>query len=499
MMNLKEMLDKVDFGEIDGLNDGNIERYFVNDNYWEKIIDKDTYFIIGRKGTGKSAIYNWLEKTAPYNSTLIANLPFNSFPFEKLLKLADDNFSRPNQYQSIWRNIILTEIVSLIVKDEQSNKNDEYVELENYMQFLFGRDLVDLHKQITTIAEKDIGGIKFSHASLSMEDSRSWSLSSSQFDNITIINRKLENSIINYFIGYQSENKFVVQFDQLDDNYTQYQKSDEYYQLIISLFKVIYELNKKFKSKNINAKVIGYLRSDIFNSIDEFDAESARWDAHRFDLNWSIVNRNDWKKSGLLSIINKRISTSFETDIKFHDIFNSKLLDFKSDRNDNSNNDIFRYIIHRTFHRPRDVVQFCIKIQQESLKIDKFYYGTIKNAEKSYSLWLLSELTNEISVKVLDTKLLFEFLRLLGANAFSMSSFKGQYKNYKSQVGLEDEELLRYLYKLGMIMNVNYVEGRFTEYYSIIRNEKSTFNRDLKMQLHPGFWQGLHTSTYSTR
>lgn len=496
-MNLLDGLLNVDFGNIDGLYDGNIERYFIDDGYWNKVVLRDTYFIIGRKGTGKSAIYNWIEKTAPDNSALVSNLSFNAFPFEKLLKLIDDDFSRPNQYQSIWKNIILTEIASLIIKDAQCNKNDEYSELERYITFLFGEDLTDLHKQITTIAQKDTGGIKLKVASLMLEDSKSVGFNNNQFDNITAINRRLENVIISYLIAYEGDNKFIVQFDQLDDNYTQYQKFDEYYQSIISLFKVIYDINQRFKSKNVNAKTIGYLRSDIFYSIDEFDAESARWDSHKFNLNWSIVNKDDWNNPALLSVVNKRITTSFSVgNIGFMEIFNNDILKY---RTSDDSNDLFKHIIHRTFHRPRDIIQYCIKVQIEAEKSKKFYHGTINNAEKEYSLWLLSELTNEITVNIPEIKSLYEFLRLMGSRAFSINNFKLQYRNYETKIGLESEELLRFLYKLAIIQNVNFVEGRFTEYYSIIRNDKSTFNRDLKIQIHPGFWKGLHTSNYATR
>lgn len=496
-MQSKDLILKVDFGEIDGLYDGNIEKYFIDDDYWSKIIIKDTYYIIGRKGTGKSAIYNWIEKTAPNNEAIISNLSFNAFPFEKLLKLTDDDFARPNQYQSIWKNIILTEIAALIVKDMQSNKNDEFKELEEYISFLFGEDITDLHRQITTIAEKDSAGIKLHSASVTFEDSRSRSFNFSQFDNITVINRRLENIIINYLISYEGENRFVVQFDQLDDNYTQYQKYDEYYQSIISLFKVIYDLNQRFKSKNAKAKAIGYLRSDIFYSIDEFDAESARWDAHRFNLNWSIINKDDWSNPPLFKVINKRISASLHDDnLSFYSIFDNGTLKV---RTNDSTNDLFKHIIHRTFHRPRDVVQFCIKVQEEVEKTNRFYYGTVNNAEKEYSLWLLSELTNEVTVKVPEIKFLFEFLRLLGPRAFSINIFKSQYKNYESKINVESEELLRFLYRLAIIQNVNFVKDRFTEYYSVIRNDRSTFNRDLKIQIHPGFWKGLHTSNYTLR
>ena len=56
------MLDKVaaiintNFGDIDGMYDPNLESYFIDWNYWNKIVDNYRFFIIGRKCTGKSAL-----------------------------------------------------------------------------------------------------------------------------------------------------------------------------------------------------------------------------------------------------------------------------------------------------------------------------------------------------------------------------------------------------------------------------------------------------------
>ena len=48
----------VNFGDIDGRSDPNLTDYFFDRDYWEKIVLGYKYFVIGRKGTGKSALYN---------------------------------------------------------------------------------------------------------------------------------------------------------------------------------------------------------------------------------------------------------------------------------------------------------------------------------------------------------------------------------------------------------------------------------------------------------
>src|SRR5690554_5458056 len=163
-----------------------------------------------------------------------------------------------------------------------------------------------------------------------------------------------------------------------------------------SLFKAIYDLNISFDYEGISVKIVAYLRSDIYYEINTYDPDSARWDDHKFLLNWSIINKRDWVNPPLLQLINKRILASTKSITEkstFHFLFNDNdlaILDegFKMKP--------FKYIVHRTFHRPRDIVQFCKYIQKEVKDTDQLDYRTIFNAEKKYSDWLLGEISNEI-------------------------------------------------------------------------------------------------------
>ena len=48
-----EYLLNVNFGDIDGLYDPNINDYFIDVEFKKSILYEAKYFVIGRKGTGK--------------------------------------------------------------------------------------------------------------------------------------------------------------------------------------------------------------------------------------------------------------------------------------------------------------------------------------------------------------------------------------------------------------------------------------------------------------
>ena len=153
---------------------------------------------------------------------------------------------------------------------------------------------------------------------------------------------------------------------------------------------------------------------------------------------------------------------------------------------------MFEYIGIRSFYRPRDIIQFCISIQNSIRRFNKLSEESFLEGEKDYSLWFLSEITNEISPVIRDTETLFAMLRTLGGQPFSITVFRKNYSRYESKLNLDSDALLRYLYELGVIYNIDDNNRVFTS----TRNYQSKLNPDMRVGLHAGFWKGLYTSTY---
>ena len=478
-INKVDLLKKIDFGDIDGLYDPNLNQYFIDVQYKESLLHGDKFFVIGRKGTGKSALYNWLHSIQSEEGIIVSNMSFSDFPFERLLSLSDDNFMKPNQYQSIWKHIILLELAKIIVSDTQSDAADEgWRELLDYIKNR-GVNLSDLHREITRYIDKYDSRLGYKESFLgygtSKEIENRWGLS-----NITSLNNRLKEVICDYLKRHQTC-QYIIQFDQLDDSYTSYVNRDEYLQCI-------------------NVKIIAYLRSDIYTQFNRYDAESSRWDQFVLKLNWAIKNKIDWPTCNLLKLINARIKYSLPElsteSSQFSIVFDNEEIDLKSPAKQRTE-DVFKYIVHRTFQRPRDLIQFCKKIQNEVGRTNELNAQTIRSAEKEFSLWLLSEIENEIAPIIPDTESLYELLRLMGRYNYTLNKFRTKYTQFQRHFpNIDAENMLRLLYNWGVIMNVRV---KPSEWYSVIRNERSVFNRDLNIRTHPGFYEGLHTSKFLQR
>lgn len=485
-----KILSEVDFGDIDGYGDPNLDQYFLDNNYWNRIIEGKTYFVIGRKGTGKSSVYRMINELSADKGYIIINKDFGDFPFEKLLQLDDQDFAKPNQYQSIWENLILNIFAQSITAHpvENDDNNQYYNDLSLYAKTCLG-SIVEMHKEVVTKTTKTGFGLHSHLLDGNHEAEKALSIGSGE-NNISMINSTLEELIINYFLTCSDERRIAIQFDRLDDNYNQYQNLEQYYQAIISLFKVAYHLNQEFRSKKItNAKIVLYLRSDILKEIGERDAESARWDDFSVTINWAIVNRDDWEHAKLLQMINKRISVTLNNNaITFESIFDKSSVNLRNQRGKQL--DVFQYIVERTMHRPRDLIQFCKYIQKEASEVNDLYFRTIKNAEKEYCYWLVnSELANEINPVLKNTEAVYNLLKLLGSRPFSLSDFNDRYRSIHG-IALPSEKLAYYLYDVGIILNID-PHCKPANVRSSYRN-KGRLDRNMKMMVHPGVWVGIN-------
>ena len=483
-----DLIKMIDFGEIDGYGDPNLEKYFLDNGYWDKIIENKIFFVVGKKGTGKSSIYQMIGKESYDRGCIIINKDFGEFPFEKLLKLQDDDFAKPNQYQSVWKNVILNLFVQAVSNMPVSN-NQYYDEIKKYNNMYLGC-ATELHKDIISRGIKKEGKLLFYGLEAGKTANTAVSYKYNN-ENITAINASLCDLIVNYFLTTPYKEKIVIQFDRLDDNYNIYQNSDEYYQVVISLFKVVYNFNQLLRSKKIfNAKVVLYIRSDIMRAMASRDAESARWDDFRMDLSWSVNNMQEIYQSDLYRLVEKRIQTSCVelSDKTFNDIFSvSEHVHYGK-----QSRDLLNSLVLQTLFRPRDLIKLLKTLQKEIIVRGTFDKSTYNQTLKKYSNWLVnSEIANEINpILGDDYKYTIELLRLCVSKALSVKIFAERYSSVNHKFKLSPLELLEFLYSVGVIENTWKDSRRISLHRSIFRNE-GDFDRNLQLKIIPSVWNGL--------
>jgi hypothetical protein len=95
----------------------NSDRYFYHVKEVQRIVDGKRSYVIGRKGTGKTAIS---EHIAGLEDPFIFSekLSFKHFPFNELYELKNLGYTAPNQYITLWKYIIYSCICRMMAKNE---------------------------------------------------------------------------------------------------------------------------------------------------------------------------------------------------------------------------------------------------------------------------------------------------------------------------------------------------------------------------------------------
>ena len=99
----------IDWGEDEAKNDESLDRYFVEFPGYEKILTGKKRYIIGRKGTGKSAILQKLRLQANSDATsFYSDISLRDFPLNDFKALGDRSLQDKSKYVSAWKFLILT-------------------------------------------------------------------------------------------------------------------------------------------------------------------------------------------------------------------------------------------------------------------------------------------------------------------------------------------------------------------------------------------------------
>ena len=91
-----------------------LNKYFVQDEYLDKVLNSNIYFLIGEKGTGKTAYATFL-RNHDYKNHRSAIFDVRQTEYQKFLELKKTQHLVLSQYADVWRAILLMSVASSIL------------------------------------------------------------------------------------------------------------------------------------------------------------------------------------------------------------------------------------------------------------------------------------------------------------------------------------------------------------------------------------------------
>lgn len=416
------------------------ERYFFHVKELERIIKGRRSYVIGRKGTGKTAISQFIGSIVDAN-IFTEKLSFKNFPFNELYGLTNVDYTPPNQYITLWKYIIYNYICKMMARNEAITS-----EVQTTLAKLYAPEPIDsLQRWIRKVTASEfslnilgVGGtIGFK------ESSRPPSL----IDRTDI----LETIIAKYIDG----SAYYIVFDELDEDYkniTDSSQYNKYTHLLTGLFKAVQDIKATFKEERFKVYPIIFLRDDIYSII--MDPDKTKWDDFKIDL--------EWDKNNIKNLLAFRISRAISPSgsiLSFDDAWSNlfTLQTIKMGHRQAGHMTTFDFMARSTQLRPRDFTKYIQACAEETdIHKSKIESETVKKVDKAFSNYLKRELIDEIHGVIPEISTVFDIISQIRKQTFSGREFAEVFRNKVEEGLIKDCDpafILRILYIFSVIGN----------------------------------------------
>ncbi|WP_295946531.1 P-loop ATPase, Sll1717 family [uncultured Xanthomonas sp.] len=411
-------------------------RYFYHVSELARISSGEKCYVIGRKGTGKTAISKFIGEDNGHD-TFSEKLSFKNFPFNELYGLGNSSYTRPNQYITIWKYIIYSNICKMMARNEAISG-----EIQSDIKRLYAPDPTNtVQRWIKRWTANDFSlsllgfGAKVGMKDLKNEDG--W------LAKVDVLERVI--------LKYADDSNYFVVFDELDEDYkgmNELAQFSSYTDLMTGLFKAVQDVKTVFSETGKKVNPVVFLRDDIYSVI--MDPDKTKWDDFVIEL--------EWDKAKMRLLMSHRISRSIDevgTILPFPQAWSALFSSNTIGVSGRSKIPLFDYIARSTFLRPRDFVRFihtCASLTSS----DKISSSTVLKADKSFSNYLRNELIDEIHGVVPDIKAIFDVLSQIRKQTFSLQEFYRAFdaKKRDGSIGTQDANyVLKILFIFSVIGN----------------------------------------------
>ncbi|CAG36742.1 P-loop ATPase, Sll1717 family [Desulfotalea psychrophila] len=477
----KLRLQDVYLGENDGKKEAvyrsDFERYFVDiDDNYEKLKQDKYFLVLGRKGSGKTYLGQYVKRMSSKDPLHFCEISsYKDFKFQELIQLKSGDIT-PNEYYEIWRWLLLLDIGKHCLADNGIEDCDDKSKLHAFPEANYKSIEIDAKKIVEVTQKQQVrGGFLKSFVDISDGEKLEEGTYLDYIDDL----EKVVFSLLSL-----SESSYTSIYDELDDRF----RNDDYYRnSIISLIKAADYINLKAIEVNSKAKVVILLRSDIFSIFNDPDLNKIKR-VNTLKIDWGTRVSVDTPLIKMV-IYKAKQSSSLMSVLSNEQIFRHL---FPQDINYINPE---RYILERSFFRPRDVITILNLIIEKYPNSEYFGWKSFRVVKQDYSEYLLDEVRNEMFGHYLDEEIdnALKLLKNYNKHFIEYDELK-KYMTINSYhyPGLDLEKMLIGLFKFNAIGNKWFNEYKKKQYYTWAhRDEKADLDLNKTIVIHLGLREAL--------
>lgn len=442
--------------------------YFLTTDAVQKIASNDAFLILGRKGSGKTALVRHFTKD-PNNPFAVA-LNLRGYPWGLHAALGNSQGSEIEKYVASWRYLIAAQAASAVLSVKRTNEIDEETKLRTFFRQNYGAPSVDVERVFALdrlkidkaildpkLAGNSIGSIEFKSVRADFGQ---------QIEAVASEVARLVTAVMKY----RGTAHIELHFDELDFGIEKFERQREL--MIVGLVLAAQTFNSNVETKDQTIRPLVYLRHDLWDSFNFSDRNKISRGAALF-LNWNTTS--------LQQMVDVRLTKLTGKPTHWNDLIDNDRMRGTQQKWD--------YIVARTLDRPRDVISFINMILEAKSATGLLTNDEVNSARAEYSTYFKEELDDEIKAHWALWEESIAALRDIGYVTFTRSQFVHAYDLIKSEQNpVQDggEALVR-LFEYSVVTYKRPKGGGGTEWNWRYKNRTATFDpRAENFRVHPG-------------
>jgi hypothetical protein len=424
------------FGDVAAEDDPVLE-YFLSTNAVQVIDEHKAYLVLGRKGTGKTAIVRYFTESHPGH--LSKSLSLRGYPWSVHAERVDRGASEIEAYVSSWRYLIAVEIAALVLSDTRASNTSSAQPLRQFMQDNYGGADPLLSDVLRPTSLKLS---KFSlQPSVMGNQLGSVSLERSAKDHqFGLEVNALAKSILDTALQVASElglGQLSLHFDELDQGLSTLDMARS--RMIVGLILASREIRREVAKFGAKINPIIYLRTDLWDELQFSDKNK---------ISQTLTLNLGWDSNALLQLVDVRIRAKVGESTSWSDVVEPDLMRGSQTK--------WNHILSRTFLRPRDVIRFLNAALKEAKKRDQNAAGIknidIVNSREEYSSYLKAELDDEIGTHWPQWDEALKACSAISTLTFEREDFASEYERRRSTDNpVTTDRALSLLYRFSVI------------------------------------------------
>lgn len=426
-------------------------RVFLKTDALDKLRKSSTFFLIGEKGTGKTAHAMYLVNNADEDVKYSINF-LRDAGYEKFVALKKKNALDLSEYRDIWKPILYL-LLSEMARRNESNLFTRYFKfgaiesaIDEFYENAFAPEIISSIRFVENAKVSAELLAKFAAVSSKIGSSESikTEFSESKYQtNLLYIQRRFEEALS----SLKLEKDYVLFIDGIDIRPSTIDY-DDYLACLKGLANAVWEINNEFlsniKDSRGRMRVVLLVRPDIFDTIG-LQNQGTKLQNNSIILDW-LTTYSECRTSGLFKVADRMLrwqqDNPLPEGVAWNYYFPYKSINLWTR---NANDEPFVDLLRLSLYRPRDINTILVLLRDlrmtngKTLSDNDVFTASDINDRRfldRYSNYLLNEIKDQLSFYCSrdEYEVFREFFEYLyGKIAFSyddyLEAYQGLYDN----------------------------------------------------------------------